>query len=281
MGKKIKKNEKKKSEKKEDNDDKKELNKDKDNNDNKNETFNDSEDLKYKDISKLLENDLTKNIVSNTDEIINNKDHKSNDSLYKNLQNNYLKNTLNINLISMITKLIKTSNSITKEIKVNYPINSILMEIVKEFMLTDLEIVYLSLYLDIYGWENKYFDIKDNLILTALSVKKYLNEDIDIIETHLSAIYENIEDKFANWIKSQKNKMNITISPRMVNERNNILKKPYNCYCRNNYIDYDDAVDKILHLSLSYNEINKHTNKIKSKNSTKQIIDFTKEENNK
>ena len=249
MGKKIKKNEKKKSEKKEDNDDKKELNKDKDNNDNKNETFNDSEDLKYKDISKLLENDLTKNIVSNTDEIINNKDHKSNDSLYKNLQNN--------------------------------PINSILMEIVKEFMLTDLEIVYLSLYLDIYGWENKYFDIKDNLILTALSVKKYLNEDIDIIETHLSAIYENIEDKFANWIKSQKNKMNITITPRMVNERNNILKKPYNCYCRNNYIDYDDAVDKILHLSLSYNEINKHTNKIKSKNSTKQIIDFTKEENNK
>ena len=263
----MKKNEKKKYEKKEDNIDKKELNKDKDNNDNKNETFNDSEDLKYKDISKLLENDLTKNIVSNTDEIINNKDNKSNDSLYKNLQNNYLKNTLNINLISMITKLIKTSNTITKEIKVNYPINSILMEIVKEFMLTDLEIVYLSLYLDIYGWENKYFDIKDNLILTALSVKKYLNEDIDIIETHLSAIYENIEDKFANWIKSQKNKMNITITPRMVNERNNILKKPYNCYCRNNYIDYDDAVDKILHLSLSYNEINKHTNKTRSKNS--------------
>ena len=46
----------------------------------------------------------------------------------------------------------------------------------------------------------------------------------------------------------------------MVNERNNILKKPFNCYCRNNYIDYDNAVDNILHLSLSYNEINKHIN---------------------
>ena len=278
MGKKLKKDDKKKSIKK---DESKELNENNNNNDKINETLNGSEGLKYKDLSKLLENDLTKNIMSNSDELINNKGNKSNDSLYKSLQNNYLKNTLNINLISMITKLIKTSNSIPKDLTINYPLNSILMEIVKEFMLTDLEIVYLSLYLDIYGWENKYFDIKDNLILTTLSVKKYLNADIDIIETHLYDIYENIDDKFSNWIKSQKNKKNITITPRMVNERNNLLKKPYNCYCRNNYIDYDDAVDKILNLSLSYNEINKHANKIKSKNQSKQIIDFTKEENNK
>ena len=274
----MKKSEKKKSDK---NEERKESDDNNNNNDKVNETFNGSENLKYKDISKLLENDLTKNIIPNSDELNNNKEHKSNDTLYKSLQNNYLKNTLNINLISMITKLIKTSNSIPKDLKINYPLNSILMEIVKEFMLTDLEIVYLSLYLDIYGWENKYFDIKDNLILTTLSVKKYLNADIDIIETHLYNNYENIDDKFSNWIKSQKNKKNITITPRMVNERNNLLKKPYNCYCRNNYIDYDDAVDKILNLSLSYNEINKHTNKIKSKNQSKQIIDFTKEENNK
>ena len=274
----MKKSEKKKSDK---NEERKESEENNNNNDKINETFNCSENLKYKDISKLLENDLTKNIIPNSDELNNNKEHKSNDSLYKSLQNNYLKNTLNINLISMITKLIKTSNSIPKDLKINYPLNSILMEIVKEFMLTDLEIVYLSLYLDIYGWENKYFDIKDNLILTTLSVKKYLNADIDIIETHLYNNYENIDDKFSNWIKSQKNKKNITITPRMVNERNNLLKKPYNCYCRNNYIDYDDAVDKILNLSLSYNEINKHTNKMKSKNQSKQIIDFTKEENNK
>ena len=274
----MKKIEKKKSDK---NEERKESDENNNNNDKINETFNGSENLKYKDISKLLENDLTKNIIPNSDELNNNKEHKSNDTLYKSLQNNYLKNTLNINLISMITKLIKTSNSIPKDLKINYPLNSILMEIVKEFMLTDLEIVYLSLYLDIYGWENKYFDIKDNLILTTLSVKKYLNADIDIIETHLYNNYENIDDKFSNWIKSQKNKKNITITPRMVNERNNLLKKPYNCYCRNNYIGYDDAVDKILNLSLSYNEINKHTNKIKSKNQSKQIIDFTKEENNK
>ena len=278
MGKKAKKNEKKKIIKKE-NENNKFQNIETNKNDNIIESMKENDDKNFKGISKIIENELTQNIIS--DEIINKSNYKSSEKMYKSLQNNYIKNNLNINIISMITKLINTSNTISKSLKSNYPLNDILIEIVKEFMLTDLEIVYFSLYLDIYGWENKYFDLKDNLILTALSVKKYLNEDIDIIETHLSENYENIKEKFANWIQSQRDKNKIVITPRMVNERNNILKKPFNCYCRNNYIDYDNAVDKILHLSLSYNEINKHISNNKQKNKSKELIDFTKEENNK
>ena len=278
MGKKAKKNEKKKIIKKENENNKFqkiETNK----NDNIIESMKENDDKNFKGISKIIEDELTQNIIS--DEIINKNNYISSEKMYKSLQNNYIKNNLNINIISMITKLINTSNTISKSLKSNYPLNDILIEIVKEFMLTDLEIVYFSLYLDIYGWENKYFDLKDNLILTALSVKKYLNEDIDIIETHLSENYEYVKEKFANWIQSQRDKNKIVITPRMVNERNNILKKPFNCYCRNNYIDYDNAVDKILHLSLSYNEINKHISNNKPKNKSKELIDFTKEENNK
>jgi hypothetical protein len=278
MAKKIKKNEKKKIKNNDEEKNKSQSIKTNKSN-NMDESIKEEDEIKFKGISKAIENELSQNMIE--EEIIKEKENKSSDSIYKRLQNNYLKNNLNINIISMITKLINTSMSIPKNLKSNYPLNDILIGIVKEFMLTDLEIVYFSLYLDIYGWENKYFDLVDNLILTALSVKKYLNEDIDIIETHLSENYENIKDKFANWIKSQKNKNKITITPRMINERNNLLKKPFNCYCRKNYIDYDDAVDKILHLSLSYNEINKHLGNNKSRNQTKQIIDFTKDENNK
>ena len=233
---------------------------------NLNESINEENEDKFKNLSKLIENDLTKNIMNNPEEIIKESEYNSQNSIYKNLQNNYLKNTLNINIISMITKLINTSNTLPDELRINYPLNNILIEIIKEFMFTDLEIVYFSLYLDIYGWINQYYDLKDNLILTALSVKKYLNEDIDIIETHLFNNYENIKNKFNNWLKSQRNKNTIIITPRMVNERNNLLKKPFNCYCRKNFIDYDDAVDKILNLSHSYNQINKNSNKIKAKN---------------
>ena len=278
MGKKAKKNEKKKIIKRESENNKLqaiETNK----NNNINESLNEKDGKNFNKISKLIENELTQNLMS--EEIIKKSNYRTSEKLYKTLQNNYIKNNLNINIISMITKLINTSNTISKTLKSNYPLNDLLIEIVKELLLTDLEIVYFSLYLDIYGWENKYFDLKDNLILTALSVKKYLNEDIDIIETHLTENYENIKEKFANWILSQKDKKKIVITPRMVNERNNILKKTFNCYCRNNYIDYDNAVDKILHLSLSYNEINKHINNNKQKNKSKELIDFTKEENDK
>jgi hypothetical protein len=99
------------------------------------------------------------------------------------------------------------------------------------------------------------------LVITALSVKQYLNKDIEIIENHLNKNYENISEKYSNWIFSQNDfKKNIKYTPIMVNERNNLLKKPFNCYCKN-YIDYNDAVDKILQLSLPYNEINKHSKK--------------------
>jgi hypothetical protein len=133
---------------------------------------------------------------------------------------------------------------------------------VKELMFTDLEIVYYSLYLDNFGWTNDYYDVKDNLVITALSVKKYLNKDIDIIENHLNKNYEKLEEKFNNWVKLQKNfQKTISVPPMVVNERNTLLKKPFNCYCKNNYIDYNDAVDKILKWSPSYNEINKFSKK--------------------
>ena len=259
------------------------------NNNNKTELLIESKDIDFQKISKTIDKELNKNILSSPNsnskelikhnDIINNINEKDNDSLYKKVQNNYLKNNLNINIISMITQLINTSTTLPKELKNNYPLNNILLDITKELMFTDLEIVYFSLYLDNFGWTNDYYDIKDNLIITGLSVKKFLNKDIDIIENHLDKTYKNIDEKFKNWINTQSDiKKNISFSPIIVNERNNILKKPFNCYCRNNYIDYNDAVDKILQLSLPYNEINKHSkkNNKKTKNDTEtKFVDLT------
>ena len=241
-------------------------------------------------LSKVIDKELIQNLLSppknieikkeKNDDII----EKTDESQYKKLQNNYLKNNLNINIISLITQLINTSETIPKELKNNYPINNILLDIVKELMFTDLEIVYYSLYLDNFGWTNEYYDVKDNLIITGLSVKKYLNKNIDVIENHLNKKYEMIKEKFQNWINTQDDiKKNITITPMMVNERNNLLKKPFNCYCRNNFIDYNDAVDKILQLSLPYNEINKHSKKNNnSKKTNNELVNLTNglEDNN-
>lgn len=233
-------------------------------NNNKSEILTESKDIDLQKFSKAIDKELSQKIIYTEKNLLKeeknkNQIEKNGESLYKKLQNNYIKNNLNINIISMITQLINTSKTVPKDLKNNYPLNNILLDITKELMFSDLEIVYYSLFLDNFGWTNEYYDIKDNLIITGLCVKKYLNTDIDIIENHLDETYEQIYEKFNNWINSQNDfKKNISFSPIIVNERNNLLKKPFNCYCRNNYIDYNDAVDKILQLSLPYNEINKH-----------------------
>lgn len=236
-------------------------------------------DIDYDKFAKSIEKELTHKISTSPIklDILETKDVKnSGESLYKKMHNNYIKNNLNINIISMITQLINTSTSLPKNLKNEYPINNILLDIVKELMFTDLEIVYYSLYLDNFGWTNDYYDVKDNLVITALSVKKYLNEDIDIIENHLNKNYEKLEEKFNNWVKLQKNfQKTISVPPMVVNERNTLLKKPFNSYCKNNYIDYNDAVDKILKWSPSYNEINKISKKNNKNGMGTHEVDLT------
>ena len=119
------------------------------------------------------------------------KEDNSNESQYKGLKNNYIKNSFNINIISMVTQLINTSENLPNDLKNKYPLNIILLDIVKELMLSDLEIVYFSLYLDIFGWDNDKYDVKDNLIIIGLLVKQYLNPDISIIEYfHIFQLYD-------------------------------------------------------------------------------------------
>ena len=249
-----------------------------------NQTINQNLDVKK--FSEKVDKELTHNLV-NSPSKNQSKKKKTAKDMYNDLYNNYTKNQLNINLISMINQLINTSKTLPNEMKLQYGLNELLLKVVKELMMNDLEIVYLSLYLDVFGWSNENYDIFENFIITGLSVKKFLNEDIDIIENYINEKYKDMKNKFNNWINSQsKNKQKFSISPRMVNQRNNLLKKPYNSFCRNNYIDYNDAVDKILKLSLSYNEINKQNrskknNEVDFQNTTNnnEISDFKENEN--
>ena len=249
-----------------------------------NQTINQNLDIKK--FSEKVDKELTHNLV-NSPSKNQSKKKKTAKDMYNDLYNNYTKNQLNINLISMINQLINTSKTLPNEMKLQYGLNELLLKVVKELMMNDLEIVYLSLYLDVFGWSNENYDIFENFIITGLSVKKFLNEDIDIIENYINEKYKDMKNKFNNWINSQsKNKQKFSISPRMVNQRNNLLKKLYNSFCRNNYIDYNDAVDKILKLSLSYNEINKQNrskknNEVDFQNTTNnnEISDFKENEN--
>lgn len=173
----------------------------------------------------------------------------------------YIKEIFNSNLVMLINRLCIESNSCPDDLRNNYPLHSLLIKTSKELLLNQLELVYLSLYFDNFGWKNSNFDIMDNFLIVALSVKKYLNHNTDIIEHYLSEEYPDLICKFNMWLRQQRDfHSNIVISPRVVNERFNLLNRPYNTFCKNNFIDYNESVDKILQMSLPYNETFKQEN---------------------
>lgn len=60
---------------------------------------------------------------------------------------------------------------------------------------------------------------------------------------------------FNVWLNCKKDyNSSMMISPRELNERFNLLNKPFNTYCKTNYIDYNFVVDQILQMSLPYSE---------------------------
>jgi hypothetical protein len=95
----------------------------------------------------------------------------------------------------------------------------------------------------------------------------YLNSNYNFIIEHISKKKKNIEDLFNSWLSSKKDYYNLmTISPRELNDRFKLLSKPFNPFCKTNYIDYNFVVDQILQMSLPYSEgkqnLESHTQKI-------------------
>jgi hypothetical protein len=58
----------------------------------------------------------------------------------------------------MLNRLLCDSNNLTEEIKKSHRVHLILYKIIKDLLYTELEIVYLALFLDKFGWNlNKEF----------------------------------------------------------------------------------------------------------------------------
>jgi hypothetical protein len=93
----------------------------------------------------------------------------------------------------------------------------------------------------------------------------YLNQNYNFILEHLARKKRNIEELFSSWLNMKSNYYNLmNISPRELNERYKVLSKPFNSYCKTNYIDNNFIVDQILQMSLPYSD-NKNQEDLKIK----------------
>ena len=52
-----------------------------------------------------------------------------------------------------------------------YALHKIILNVVKTLMMNELEIVYLSLYLDYLGWVSEGFQLDENMLMLGVAVK--------------------------------------------------------------------------------------------------------------
>jgi hypothetical protein len=70
-----------------------------------------------------------------------------------------------------INRLLIESHTIPSMLRNHFALHKMLINIVKQLMMSELEIVYFSLYLDKMGWTTDNYSVDDNLLITGISVK--------------------------------------------------------------------------------------------------------------
>ena len=209
--------------------------------------------LKFK---QKINSEIENNPFPKMDIFINDNEQEKN---YLSLYKKYINEELTPLCIVFINRIISKSKTLDLEIKNNNDLHKILLSLTKKLMMNEYELTIFSMILDEFGWSNFGFSTYDYLMFIGFFVKRLSGDDELIIFEYIKEQDNSINDKYINWKKIYnekiKNHRNFTYSE--VNDRFRLLKRPFNIYCKNNYIDYNNVVDKILKMSLPYNE-NKH-----------------------
>ena len=185
-------------------------------------------------------------------------DINQNDRNYLSLYRKYINEEFSPLCIVFINRIINQSETLNSEVKNNNDLHKILLSLTKQLMMNEYELTIYSMILDEFGWSNIEFTEEEYLMFIGFFVKHLCGDDELII---LENIRQNgslilIDEKYSNWKKLYNDKMKShrIFTYNEVNKRYKLLKRPFNIYCKNNYIDYNNVVEKILKMSLPYNE---------------------------
>ena len=172
---------------------------------------------------------------SSNSEIKNNMDY-----LYQSMHKNYILNEFNSNCL-------------------NY-INKIFIKIIKELLMNEFELLLFSLYLESIDISlyNNIFTFEESFTFLCFFIKKLTlaPEKLSPINSFLIRKYQGFEDKFNKWFQLNSSIFNnkLYFSYTEINKRFKEYNFTYSIYCKNNYIDYNLIIDRILTMSIPYNE---------------------------
>ena len=161
----------------------------------------------------------------------------------------YITEEFNMKCISLIVKYIHISKTLSENERTNRNIHKELISITKQLMMNEFEITLFTLLIDEYGWVDD--REPDHLLFIGILTKYHSCLSAEFFLKHFKESKPNIVNHYIQWKDSKATRIfNIADINRMYNK----LNKPYNIYCTKDYIDYNNAVDKIIQLSQPYRE---------------------------
>lgn len=177
---------------------------------------------------------------------------------YFNEYKDYMDRVFNDRLLMIINRMIMDSNLNMTHMRNNFPIHKILLGVTKKFMLNEIELIHLSLYLDKLGWNNINYTLEEYLSYLAFTTKIYLNSNLNSLTSYIKTIDPLFESKYVEF-NNNEDLINdsLLITPRDFNKRHSDLTRPANIFCRYNFLDLNYIVDEIISMSLPYSEVKK------------------------
>ena len=213
------------------------------------------------------------------------------DKLYESMSKNYLLNEFTSNCLNYINKIIiNAPKSSLRKYQGIFELNKIFISIVKELLMNEFELILLSLYLETIdiSLSQDVMTFKESLIFICFFIKKLTlsKEKLSPINSFLIRKYQGFEDKFNKWFQSNTFAINqkLYFNYAEINKRFKEYNEPCSIYCKNNYLDYNLIIDRILTMSNPYNESKNENNSLNQKSSqslgSNDINNFFNKNNN-
>jgi len=182
--------------------------------------------------------------------------------------NYYISNEFNSKCVSLCVDYINQTN-LKKKFKTENNFITKFIKVIKDLMMNEFELILFFLYLDKITCEKitKFSD----LYFIGYATKIKANKETKIIKKKLNDLFDNFNRQYDFFIIEFGKEFEYNFDFIEINEQIKKLNKPHNNYCKQNFIDYNGVVDKILDLCQPYKGdsrgIQLKTKKIKEFNS--------------
>ena len=183
------------------------------------------------------------------------------DCLYESMHKKYILNEFNSNCVKYINRIILDSKeNHLKKFQGIFDLNKTFTLIIKELLMNEFELLLLSLYLNSVDLSlcKDVITFKNSFIYLCFFIKKITlsQEKLAPINSFLNRKYQDFDDKFNDWLESNAYVFNnkLFFSYKEINERFKEYNQSNSIFCKNNYIDYNLVIDRILTMSVPYND---------------------------